>query len=294
MTLFSSDPNLSQAVDLLNHYSFDLAGAAAERWVAAWSQWGQDPSWIREAIIEALYQGRYKAVSVDQVLQLWVRRGQPLHHFGADFDRMVCSPLQLISEPNPEPWTGDTAAADPAVSDPGAMSANGPRQFRVADSAQEPMLPFTLTRKQRGQLKTAAPRRALNSASAQQRLHAAIAKAEAVKAAGLTGDSEVVIDETHEATDLEILDLESSDLKSSDLETSVDSRARADSANIKTGEISHSARPNSHPPISKLVDVSALWQGRSPIEQFVPRAKSSGFYSKLKSVAIDPTPEDPN
>ena len=216
MTLFSSDPNLSQAVDLLNHYSFDLAGAAAERWVAAWSQWGQDPSWIREAIIEALYQGRYKAVSVGQVLQLWVRRGQPLHHFGADFDRMVCSPLQLISEPNPEPWTGDTAAADPAVSDPGAMSANGPRQFRVADSAQEPMLPFTLTRKQRGQLKTAAPRRALNSASAQQRLHAAIAKAEAVKAAGLTGDSEVVIDETHEATDLEILDLESSDLASLD------------------------------------------------------------------------------
>lgn len=49
--------------------------------------------WILEAIVEALYQGRYKTISVEQILIIWQRRGCPLHHFNGEFERIVCRPL---------------------------------------------------------------------------------------------------------------------------------------------------------------------------------------------------------
>ena len=49
--------------------------------------------WILEAVIEALYQGRYKTISVEQILIIWQRRGGPLHHFNGEFERIVCGQL---------------------------------------------------------------------------------------------------------------------------------------------------------------------------------------------------------
>ncbi|NJO19488.1 MAG: hypothetical protein HC838_04685, partial [Spirulinaceae cyanobacterium RM2_2_10] len=51
------------------------------------------PTWIRAAAIEALYLGRYKAVSVAQILEIWERRGQPTPHFNGDFERLICRKL---------------------------------------------------------------------------------------------------------------------------------------------------------------------------------------------------------
>lgn len=77
------------ALALLEHYSFDLGHYSPDDWV---SQWGlQFPeSWVRLAVVEALYQGRYKGVSVELILCLWHRRGYPCTHFSAEFERLVC------------------------------------------------------------------------------------------------------------------------------------------------------------------------------------------------------------
>lgn len=60
----------------LERYGFELEGQASQAWVERWSK--QFPaSWIPAALLEALYQGRYKATSVEQILRLWQRRGAP-------------------------------------------------------------------------------------------------------------------------------------------------------------------------------------------------------------------------
>ena len=88
-----TDAHADQAVSLLNHYSFDLMGYSATQWVHLWQQRTIPADWIRAAVIEALHQGRYKAISVDQLLRAWQRRQEPIRHFSHDFERMICSPL---------------------------------------------------------------------------------------------------------------------------------------------------------------------------------------------------------
>ena len=62
---------------LMIRYSFDLGNYSPEQWIDQWLQQYPD-LWLHEAVVEALYQGRYKAVSVWQILDLWQRRGKPL------------------------------------------------------------------------------------------------------------------------------------------------------------------------------------------------------------------------
>lgn len=77
---------------LLLQYGFDLAGDDSE---ALFDQWLRvyPPRWIRLAIIEALYQGRYKAISVEQLLVFWLRRGEAQTHFNSEFEAMICRNL---------------------------------------------------------------------------------------------------------------------------------------------------------------------------------------------------------
>ncbi|BAZ14964.1 hypothetical protein NIES4071_68340 [Calothrix sp. NIES-4071] len=78
------------AIGLLTHYSFDLGGYKANELIARWQI--QFPlHWLHLAAVEALYQGRYKAVSVEQILTIWLRRGQPSFHFNMEFERLICS-----------------------------------------------------------------------------------------------------------------------------------------------------------------------------------------------------------
>ncbi|MBW4684244.1 MAG: hypothetical protein KME40_03930 [Komarekiella atlantica HA4396-MV6] len=95
------------ATALLIHYSFDLGGYNAVDLVNRWQT--QYPIyWLHLAVIEALYQGRYKAVSVQQILVFWQRRGQATHHFNMEFERLICSKF-------PESLTASTAPALPPV-----------------------------------------------------------------------------------------------------------------------------------------------------------------------------------
>ncbi|MBD2565299.1 hypothetical protein H6G95_32940 [Nostoc linckia FACHB-391] len=97
-----SDTSANLAIALLINYSFDLSGYSANELVERWQT--QYPlNWLHLAVIEALYQGRYKAVSVQQILVFWQRRDQATYHFNMEFERMICSkfPQSLTSAPAP-------------------------------------------------------------------------------------------------------------------------------------------------------------------------------------------------
>ncbi|MDT9246552.1 MAG: hypothetical protein P5702_21615 [Limnospira sp. PMC 1291.21] len=81
-----------QAEVLLNHYSFDLEGKTSSQIIINWSEI-YDVNWLHLAVIEALYLGRYKSISVQQILELWKRRNQPIYHFNSEFERLICNKL---------------------------------------------------------------------------------------------------------------------------------------------------------------------------------------------------------
>lgn len=86
------DPIIAYAVALLNHYKFELRGYTAPELVNLWLR-NYQANWVRLGVIEALYQGRYKAVSVEQILAVWARRGQPVFRFTHEFERLISRKL---------------------------------------------------------------------------------------------------------------------------------------------------------------------------------------------------------
>jgi hypothetical protein len=106
------DTTVDLAVALLIYYSFDLGGYTASELVELWLK-GCPAIWIRQSVIEALYQGRYKAVSVEQILAFWKRRGQAVYHFNHEFERLICGgiPQRIMLDPSASsyPLVRDTA-----------------------------------------------------------------------------------------------------------------------------------------------------------------------------------------
>jgi hypothetical protein len=102
MTDSANDSALRAADALLKHYSFDRGEFTNDQLLDRWLR-TYPPRWVRLALVEALYQGRYKAISVEQILILWVRRGHPIHRFGDDFESLVCNnlPKNLLVDPDP-------------------------------------------------------------------------------------------------------------------------------------------------------------------------------------------------
>ncbi len=110
-----STSTTSHTFDLLTYYSLETEHypqsptkvQVLDRWLKTYPE-----QWVRLALIESLYQGRYKAFSVEQLLTLWNRRGQPTYHFNAEFEELVCHdvprqmdkavmpPTEGIAQPN--------------------------------------------------------------------------------------------------------------------------------------------------------------------------------------------------
>jgi hypothetical protein len=88
MVILQTNLAIAQTVALLIYYCFDPQGTKVMELVAQWRQDYQD-SWIRLAVLESLYRGRYKAVSVEQILSFWERRGEPIYYFGPEFERLI-------------------------------------------------------------------------------------------------------------------------------------------------------------------------------------------------------------
>lgn len=105
-----SEISAKLAAALLTHYSFDLSGYTARDLINRWqTQYPAD--WLHLAVIEALYQGRYKAISVQQILLFWQRRGQVIYHFNMEFERLICSKF-------PQTLTQQARAVLPAIKEP--------------------------------------------------------------------------------------------------------------------------------------------------------------------------------
>lgn len=81
-----------QAITLIKSFSLELNEYSPESQVLYWLNKYRAP-WIRDAIIEAVYQGRYKIVSVQHILAIWQRRGQPVRHFTSGFEQVIAAQL---------------------------------------------------------------------------------------------------------------------------------------------------------------------------------------------------------
>lgn len=85
------DPAISTAI-LLTHYSFELNGKTLPQIIQEWLSLYPN-KWVIAAVVEALYQGRYKVNSVNRILVNWQTQGQPLHHFDHDFAELFCKKI---------------------------------------------------------------------------------------------------------------------------------------------------------------------------------------------------------
>ena len=100
---------------LIEHYGFEVSGGGIDSWVAHWLD-AYASNWVRLATIEALYQGRYKIVSIDWILHCWERRGYPNFHFNAEFERLICRRLPRdLRAPSPELTEAVEAFAAPSL-----------------------------------------------------------------------------------------------------------------------------------------------------------------------------------
>ena len=83
---------IAQTLSLIDSYAFDLGGRNLDRLLEEWSNL-YNSTWIRLATIEALYLGRYKIVSIEHILNVWSRLGNPNPHFTHEFERLICRKL---------------------------------------------------------------------------------------------------------------------------------------------------------------------------------------------------------
>ena len=105
---------VTHADNLLRHYSFEFE-IAIEQQLVAWLKTYPAP-WILLAVVEALYQGRYKAVSVEQIMQIWQRRGQPVCHFTHEFEQLVGSKIPAAIAPPANPKSQLNPLPQPTLS----------------------------------------------------------------------------------------------------------------------------------------------------------------------------------
>lgn len=109
---------IAETIALLEYYSFELEGQTAAVTVDQWRDHHPTP-WIRLAVLEALYRGRYKKISVTAILRVWQKWGQPKAQFTHEFAHLICAelpPVELPSKPAPiVPSEAGAPEKEPAV-----------------------------------------------------------------------------------------------------------------------------------------------------------------------------------
>lgn len=86
---------------LLRYYSFDLGSNSAEQIVEDLLN-SYPAKWVIAAVIESIYQGRYKIASVNNILLRWYLNGHPQHRFDVEFADLICNNLSSKTEVNAE------------------------------------------------------------------------------------------------------------------------------------------------------------------------------------------------
>lgn len=134
----SRSPAASISV-LLSYYSFDLGGYPIEQIVQGWLD-EYPPKWAIAAVVEAIFQGRYKVASVDNILLNWYLNGRPQHHFDSEFADLVCSKLFKTIPPE--------ASSTPSTAPTSANADSGQSFVTVLDTPLKAELPATAIRRE--------------------------------------------------------------------------------------------------------------------------------------------------
>lgn len=128
----SVESMLTNTSGLLSYYSYGVSSHAQAFLINRWLE-NYSPEWVRLALIESLYRGRYKMISVRGLLMDWERRGQPIYHFNREFEALICHNFPQISC-NKELSLQDTqiSSSSLAISDdrppkPSKQSCSSPR-----------------------------------------------------------------------------------------------------------------------------------------------------------------------
>ncbi len=72
---------------LLKRYKFDLGDRSLTSISIQWRKY--DLKWLRLAVTESLFRGRYKVISVEQILETWQRKQEVSCKFDDEFEFLV-------------------------------------------------------------------------------------------------------------------------------------------------------------------------------------------------------------
>jgi hypothetical protein len=86
---------MDKILALLQYYNFEFGDSvlSPNQISQKWQDYQQ--GWVHLAIVEAIYQGRYKLASVDYILRFWQKRGEPICRFNREFERLICGDFNL-------------------------------------------------------------------------------------------------------------------------------------------------------------------------------------------------------
>jgi hypothetical protein len=86
-------------ITLLDTYGFDLESAQVETVAVTWLELYEVDDIVR-AIVEAIYQHRYKARSVTNLLAMWKRNGRSSPLFTPEYERQILQKLPTVNSTN--------------------------------------------------------------------------------------------------------------------------------------------------------------------------------------------------
>lgn len=80
--------SIQKTITLIEYYNFDLGHYHIRELIIKWSKI-YDHEWLPLAVMEAIYEGRLKAISVEQILNFWLNKGKVCKRFNREFERLV-------------------------------------------------------------------------------------------------------------------------------------------------------------------------------------------------------------
>ena len=80
--------SIQKTITLIEYYNFDLGHYHIRELIIKWSKI-YNHEWLPLAVMEAIYEGRLKAISVEQILNFWLKKGKICNRFNSEFERLV-------------------------------------------------------------------------------------------------------------------------------------------------------------------------------------------------------------
>jgi len=95
MTDSTAESIFTTTTGLLTYYCYVVENQGQDALLDCWLG-DYSLEWVRLALIESLYRGRYKTISVGGLLADWKRKGQPIYHFNREFEALICHKFPQI------------------------------------------------------------------------------------------------------------------------------------------------------------------------------------------------------